>query len=101
MEDKSRGDGVIQIGRVQASGKWKLVDGFLAVTLETASLDNEHKSWLAEYCTTCSPLAVQLPGQLKAANCTITGFDRGTHATIFYLAEAVDVPRRATKLSGA
>jgi hypothetical protein len=93
------GNGVIQIGSVQAEGKWKQTDGFLVVTLKTAALGSAHKSQLAEYCTSCDPLVIQLPGQLQPANCTITGFGRGTHATTLYLSEAAEKPqaRRVTK----
>ena len=85
MDGNHNGSGSIQFGSVKAAGKWKQAD-LLVVTLETASLTAEQTSQLKQYCSSSTPVAVHLPGHSAAVSHTIAGFDRGTHATTFYLA---------------
>jgi hypothetical protein len=80
--------GSVRFGSVRAFGKWEITDELLVVSLETAHLAQEQKRKLAQYCTSCLPIPIRLPGQWRAVSHTITGFDRGTHATTFYLAAA-------------
>jgi hypothetical protein len=87
MDEKRSGSGVIRFGEVEASGKWKLGERQLTISFEIPAMTDENKGRLTQYCTSCDPLPVQLPGEPTPAPRTIMGFERNAYEATLYLAQ--------------
>jgi hypothetical protein len=83
--DTNSGAGIVRLGEVRSTATWQAAEGHLQISFESATLSAKSLRDLSQYQTSSQPMPVQLPGEAKAKNGVLIGFERSEKIATFHL----------------
>lgn len=81
------GFGLVHLGDVSVLARWKSFEGQIEMEFRTEALPPDRLRDLEHYRSSSRPLAVKLPGEGRAVNCVVKGFERVGNVATFYVSK--------------